>query len=274
MMPPRSRRDWSVSGWCDSWSAAVVSDVRARDGLGWEFTRLRGEHGAWEVFRQDGGPFPVFSSARAEGVLPPRDELEEMTRTAVADLLTAAGLPDGQGWITRNIAAALLFASYDILTWEAEEWALESGVDDEALAWADPTGPRTPYAWLRAKSHASDTVISSYQDDANFGLCFIPTADFRLPDSDEGSLRSRRDIPLTRGRINRVEVVYDTEVEGGSAPGLLTEVVLHGDTTATHLIAAEAYSRDEWHLYDESIVALTDPTAADALKWFPARRHW
>jgi hypothetical protein len=42
-----------------------------------------------------------------------------------------------------------------------------------------------------------------------------------------------------------VEVVYDTVVEGGQAPGLVTEVPLHGDNPSTLLIAAEAYSRHE-----------------------------
>ena len=168
-----------------------------------------------------------------------------MTRTAVADLLAAAGLSDEHGWITRNLAAALLFASYDIVTWEAEEWALESGVDDEALAWADPTSPRTPYAWLREEPR-------------------IGRGDQHLP----GRHQLRPVLqPNGGGRVRH-------RGRGRQCPGLVTEVVLHGETTATHLIAAEAYSRDEWHLYDESIVVLTDPTATDALKWFPARRYW
>jgi len=86
--------------------------------------------------------------------------------------------------------------------------------------------------------------------------------------------RARRNIDLTCGRIMGVEVVYDTEVEGGRSPGLLTEMLFHGESNSTHLIAAEAYSRDKWHLYDESIVALTTPAAADALAWFPRRQTW
>jgi hypothetical protein len=264
-----------MNGWRERWLAEVASDVSARNGMGWEFTSLSSERqGFWEVFREDGGPFPVFSSKRAGEFLPARDELDEMTRTAVADLLAAAGLADEHGWVTRNIAAALLFASYEIVTWEGEEWALESGPNDEALAWAEPDDPRTPYAWLRAKSRTADSVISVYQDDANFGLCFIPSSGPRLPEFATGSLRPRRDIPLTRGRVERVELAYDTTVKGGHSPGLVTEVRLHGESTTTHLIAAEAYSRNEWHLYDESVTALTNPTAADTLAWFPPRQRW
>ncbi len=119
-----------------------------------------------------------------------------------------------------------------------------------------------------------DVVVDIYQDDAVFGLSFLPFVDRQLPVSDEGSLRSRREIPVVTGRINKVEVVLDTLVEGGSAPGLVTEVLLHGDTSSTLLIAAEAYSRGEWHLYDESVVVVPDVVVADALEWVPPRRKW
>lgn len=251
----------------------VASDVSSRDGIGWEFATLRQED-VWAVFREDGGDFPVFSAARWDGALPPADELQAMTQEAVSDLLAAADLPDSVGWITKNISAALLLASCEVTAWEGEEWALESGDDDVALAWATPADGRTPFAWLRAIGDGCDSLISIYQDDAVFGLNFVPTVDLQLPHSDEGSLRSRRDVPVVTGRINKVEVVLDTSVEGGSAPGLVTEVLLHGDTSSSLLIAAEAYSRYEWHLYDESVVVLSDVGAADALDWIPARRRW
>ena len=79
---------------------------------------------------------------------------------------------------------------------------------------------------------------------------------------------------LVPGRINKVGVAFDTSVEGGLAPGLITEVLLHGDTPSTLLVAAEAYSRDEWHLYDESVVVVADVATADALAWVPPRRAW
>jgi hypothetical protein len=263
-----------MAGWRDRWRAVVASDVLDRDGLGWEFTsRDRGIE-AWAVFREDGGPFPVFSSARGNGPLPPRHDLQEMTEEAVADLLAAAGHPDEVGWIGRNITAALLMASLEIASWEGEEWALESDDGGEPAAWADPEDARTPYAWLRARSDRGDAVVDIYQDDAVFGLNFIPARDPGLPESDTGSRRSRRDLPLVTGTVNQVEVVYDTVVEGGASPGLVTEALLHGENRSTLLIAAEAYSRSEWHLYDESVVALTDPASVDALEWLPGRRHW
>lgn len=261
-----------MTGWRARWVSVVASDVSSRDGLGWEFTSPSGD-AAWAVFREDGGPFPVLSAARGN-VLPSRDDLLAMTREAVADLLAAAGFADEHGWITANISQALLLASMTVASWEGEEWAVESGPDDSPTAWADDDAARKPYAWLRAVGADGDAAIGGYQDDGVFGLCFVGDTEFRLPESDTGSLRSCRDIPLVRGRINQVEVAYDTVVEGGRAPGLVTEVLLHGDDASTMFIAAEAYSRDEWRLFDESVVALTDPTAADALDWIPARRTW
>ncbi len=51
-----------------------------------------------------------------------------------------------------------------------------------------------------------DVVVDIYQDDAVFGLSFLPFVDRQLPVSDEGSLRSRREIPVVTGRIDRLLV--------------------------------------------------------------------
>ncbi|MFI1992993.1 hypothetical protein [Actinoplanes sp. NPDC020271] len=261
-----------MTDWRSRWDAAVASDVSASGGLGWEFTSRAGEP-AWTVFRVDGGPYPIFSAARGQS-FPPPDDLAAMTHEAVADLLAAAGLADQHGWITQNISAALLLASMSIASWEGVEWALESAPNDFPIAWAEPDAARTPYDWLRAIGAEASTEISVYQDDVLFGLRFVPTGELRLPEFDSGARRSRREIPLVRGPINQVEVVYDTVVEGGREAGLVSEVLLHGNHASTLLIAAEAYSRNEWHLFDESVVALTEPTTADALAWTPERRPW
>lgn len=262
-----------MTDWRSRWIATVVSNVGSRDLTGWTFCDVH-RRDSWAVFSEDGGDLLVFSAERGEGLLPPQQELEAMTGEAVADLLSANDVADEVGWLTNNVTAALLLASGEFLSWEGEEWAVESGENDVALAWAGPADGRTPFAWLRGRGTRRDVVIDTYQDDGVFGLSFVPFVERQLPESDEGSLRSRRAIPLVQGRINRVEVVLDTEVEGGSAPGLLSEVLLHGDSSSTLLIAAEAYSRDEWHLYDESVVVVPDLVVADALKWVPPRRKW
>lgn len=266
----------ATRGWRSAYKAVVASDISDRDGLGWEFTDARTGDPAWAVFREDGGPFPVFSGARGEGALPPLELLEAMTLEAVSDLLSAAGLTDEIGWITRNIAAALLLAACDVVSWEGEEWSLESEEEgDAATAWAEPGNERVPFAWLRARCASSSAVlVGIYQDDALFGLSFIDSVDRELPGHDLGSLRARRDIDLVRGPIGAVEVVYDTTVEGTECPGLITEALLHGEGGSTLLIAAEAYSRDKWHLYDESVVAVRDASTADILEWIPPRTSW
>ena len=176
--------------------------------------------------------------------------------------------------MARNIAAGLLLASLDVVGWEGEEWALESGDDDEPLAWAEPDAPRVPFAWLRAIGRDRSAAIATYQDDDRFGLCFTLAGEPVLPTVADRSLRPRRDIALATGRIHTVEVAYDTAAEGGAWPGLLSEVLLHTDDGSTLLVAAEAYARDEWHRHDESVVALPRPAAADELEWLPPRRPW
>jgi hypothetical protein len=251
----------------------IASEVSARDGLGWEFAALDGD-GSWAVFREDGGDFPVFSSARGPGELPAQDDVRAMTEEAVADLLAAAGCPDEVGWITRNISSALALASVEASSRQGEEWALESDANDRATLWARPGDPRVPYAWLRACGDRPDTVVTTYQDDGVFGLSFISGLQPHPPQREAGVLRPRRRIPLITGWVNQAEVVYDTLVEGGATPGLVTEVLFHGDDRSTLLIAAEAYARDGWLLYDESVVALPGLPDADALTWLPTRQPW
>jgi hypothetical protein len=189
------------------------------------------------------------------------------------DLFGAVGKP-ANDWLANNIAAGLLLASLEVTGWEGEEWAVESGPDEAPFAWAEPGDLRTPYAWLRARCTAGEATIDIYQDDSAFGLAFRASHRRELPAVDVASLRSRRDIPLVNGPIKRVEIVCDTLVEGALCPGVVTEALLHGDSGSTLLIAAEAYSRDEWHLYDESVVALSDLADADQLQWLPPRRAW
>lgn len=77
-----------MADWQSRWRAIVASDVSDRDGIGWEFTsKTEAVAGIWAVFREDGGPFPVFSSSRAPGPLPSQSDLYSMTSTAVDDLL-------------------------------------------------------------------------------------------------------------------------------------------------------------------------------------------
>lgn len=139
-----------MTDWRSRWMATVVTNVSSRDGIGREFSDFR-QRDVWSVFREDGGDVPVFSAARGEGPLPPQQELEAMTRESVTDLLTAIDVADEVGWLTKNLATALLLVSGEFHSWEGVEWAVESGENDEAMAWAGPTDGRTPFAWLRGR---------------------------------------------------------------------------------------------------------------------------
>lgn len=207
-------------------------------------------------------------------MLPSQSDLNAMTMAAVNELFSGTGLAGDTSWLERNVTSGLLLASRDVASWEGEEWALESGPDGQPQAWAHPDDRRTPYAWLRTNTDQGASLIDIYQDDAVFGLTFMSFVDHQLPASDVGSLRSRRDIQLVTGPIKQVEIVCDTLVEGARESGLITEALIHGDSGSTLLIAAEAYSQGEWHLYDESIVALVSLDDADTLDWMPARQQW
>ena len=258
--------------WRDRYRVTVAGDVGTRAAAGWDFTTSDGTL-VWTVCRHDDVAFPVFSSARGEAPLPARDELLDMTGVAVRELLAAAGLADDVGWITQNLATALSWAGEDVIRWEGTEWALvESG--PEAPVWASPSQGRTPFAWLRALLADGSLQVDVYQDDAVFGLDFTGRFPRELPGEDVDSFRSRRGIPLARGPVRSVDVVYDTTVDGRHAAGLVTEVLLRARTEAVLLIAAEAYGRDEWHLYDESVVAIPQPQRADTMSWIPARQAW
>jgi hypothetical protein len=87
-------------------------------------------------------------------------------------------------------------------------------------------------------------------------------------------LRPRRDIALVTGPIEHVEIVFDTLVADASSPGVLTEALFRATGHSTLLVAAEAYSRDVWRLYDESVVALAGLEVADRLDWLPERSRW
>lgn len=197
-----------------------------------------------------------------------------MTTDAVSQLLTAMDKADTVGWTTGNIAAGLLLAATEVRSWEAEEWAVEPGPDDEALAWAEPGESRTPFNWLRARGVTDNMLFDTYQDDGAFGLRFRTESFPERSMESTGLLRPRGDLTPVTGRIRAVEIVYDTTVDYVATPGLVTECLLHGEEASLHLIAAEADSRDEWHLYDESVVVLTDPRAADKLAWYPSRQSW
>ncbi len=214
--------------------------------------------------------------------MPGAEQLWDMTQAAVAALFAAvsddgdrgAFFPD-TGWFVRNIAKALMMASTDVLRWEGLEEPIETAVDGQPTLWAAPGAPRTPYSWLRALGPSGAVNIGTYQEDALFGLRFDPGPTPGVPPAAAlGWLRQRSDIPLVRGAIRRVDLVFDTQAEGLSDQGVFTEVLLRSERESTLLMAADAYYLDEWHLCDDAVVAVPDLTTADALQWTLGRPNW
>lgn len=250
--------------------ATVASDVSTRDGIGWEFETFNQEL-VWEVFREDSGPSPVFMATRHSENLPDLATLRAMTVEAVGDLLASAGHLDEVGWLTKNIAEALLLAARAVYEWEGEEWAVEMDSDGNGLEWADGDSPRVPFAWLNLATDSGSQSVDIYQDDAAFGLSFISPCRRTVALEAQGALRPRRAIPLVTGQITSAEVLYDLTECGARCSGVVSEVVLRGEQELTHFIAAEAYGCDEWHRFDESVVVLTHGDAASTLDWIPPR---
>lgn len=263
MQEPGERAAWRAG-----WTAVVASDV-SRDGLGWGFESPAGEV-VWQVGRDDSGASPVFRATR-HGALPHLAVLRSMTREAVGDLLTAAGLADPAGWLAANIAEALLFASREIIGWEGEEWAVDSDpASGEALAWAEPEARRVPFSWLLVRCGEESRAIDIYQDNAAYGLDFRSS---RVPDLRPaiGSHRPRSGMPMPRGQVRSVEVLCDTIDPGAARAGVVSEVALHLDDETVHLIAAMAHGEDEWHRSGDSVVWLRGPDVSDSLGWIPPR---
>ncbi|OJU41601.1 MAG: hypothetical protein BGN97_04040 [Microbacterium sp. 69-10] len=260
-----------MSDWRNRWKVIVASDVSVRDGIGWEFYALDDDL-VWTVFREDGGEVPVFSATRPGSRLPSATDLRAMTEEAVSDLLAAVGLLDSIGWNVRNLSAALLLAAVDDTVWEGEEWATD-GDDATDASWAQPDDHRTPFSWIRTTSADSFACVSIYQDDGVFGLDFLADPSTHRPHPAEGIRRPRPAMALGIGRIRAVEAIYDTTVEDQASPGLLSEVLLHGDSGTALLVAAEPVE-GEWRLFDESVTLVPGLAAADALQWHPDRRRW
>lgn len=203
--------------------------------------------------------------------------MELFTIRAVGDLLRSAGLNDSVGWLTRNAARALLMASREISSWEGDEWALASDGDERALAWAGPDADRVPFAWLRARTGSGDGLFAGYQDDVEFGLRVAPpdeSENFQLMREPELSMRPSRDLPFAMGPVREASVVFDTTHSGGSAPAVMSEVLIETTSSSTLLIAAELYEPNTWRLYNEMVVALPSLAVADRLEWSPPRLSW
>jgi hypothetical protein len=243
----------------------VFSEVSSRDGLGWEL-ETPGVGRVMEVFREDSGAVPVISCKTFHQV--PAHLVARFTHEATVDLLAGVLRADSIGWLAANIARALALTGRTVLGWTGVEEPLELATDSVGTQFSEVDAERVPFAWLRARLDEGEVGISIYQDDADFGLRFEPRCPFTLEAFSKGEYRLHPEAALPVGLVQSTEVVLDT---GVCATAVLSEITFRIDGVATLLIAAEAYGPDEWYLYDESVVVLRDPSAADRLEWYPQR---
>lgn len=125
-------------------------------------------------------------------------------------------------------------------------------------------GPDVPCLQLWALYTDTGTVIDTYQDDDVFGLWARPGTAVAV---EEPGYRLRALTELPTGRVGSVTVHLDGDV--------LAEVRFRIGGQDLLLIAGEAHEdrsgRLVWHRLDESVLAFTDPGAADRMRWVPPR---
>lgn len=252
------------------YAVTITGDGLSRDGLGWELEDIAPAPGrglAMEVFRDDSKTVPVLS---CRAFIPtPKEIVDRFTQEATVDLLADVLNQDRTGWLAANIARALALTGQTVLGWSGLEWAIPTWPDEEIL-WSD--GDRVPFDYLRGQLTDGVVVITTYQDDHVNGLRFEPAGRTDLgPSTSETRPQTEASLPI--GSFEVVEVVVDTTVrsKGWDGDAVLSEVTFQIAGEAVLLLAAEAEGEGVWKLYDESVVVLRDPSAADRLEWFQPR---
>ncbi|RZS44976.1 hypothetical protein EV193_101857 [Herbihabitans rhizosphaerae] len=148
--------------------------------------------------------------------------------------------------------------------WDGVEMALrENGPQFE-----DPRVPCLQLLSVRASLDDDSAVsVTTYQNDAVFGL--VVRSEAQLDEGHwDGIYRVRQLTELPTGRVEQVAVVVDE--------GVLAEVRLLIDARPLLLMAGELHETVTgdlvFHRLDESVLAFTDPAAADRVSWTPPRR--
>jgi hypothetical protein len=271
-----STDEWSSSG--RSYAVSVFSDLPTRVGLGRKLEDLTTGSDRVvlaEVFREDSRPLPVISCKVFRHF--PAELVARFTYQATADLLSGVVSVDGTGWLTENIARTLALTGRTVLGWSGVEWPVqlagEMAGESSATLFADVDAERVPFSWLQARLDDGEVEVYTYQDDGAFGLRFELQSRFLLADFTDGEYRLHPEAALPVGSIESTEIVVDSSVENldHSEHAVLTEVTFRVDGESVLLMAAEPDGPDDWRRYDESVVVLRDPSAADRLDWYPPR---
>jgi hypothetical protein len=169
-------------------------------------------------------------------------------------------------WLSLQQTAFEALAGQTLTHWEGVETALRD---------TTPTGPQftdteVPLLQLVRLDLTIDVhhrcTIHTYQDDTVWGLQLTPDQP-RAASQDWDGIYRQRSLDLPLGRIDSVDVRMDEDT--------LAEVTLRFAQAELLLIAGEVWPNFDgtldFHRYDESVLAFTDPAAASALVWIPPR---
>jgi hypothetical protein len=148
--------------------------------------------------------------------------------------------------------------------WYGIEMAVREGGDGPEFG--GPDVPCLQLVVLNAQLAGGPALaVHTYQNDCECGLILAPPID--AGPYQDGIYRARSLPELPVGPVDEVAV----RVDGG----VLAEVLLRIGRRDLLLVAGEAYEDSDgglsWHRFDESVLAFTEPTAAEALTWAPPR---
>ncbi|MGW2090626.1 hypothetical protein [Promicromonospora sukumoe] len=202
--------------------------------------------------------------------------VQRLATEVVTELLDGVVRRGHFGWPQANIAHALSWVGREVQHWWGPEWPLD-GTPAEDRTYSPPDAEAVSLAWLGLALDTGDVQVTTYQDDAYFGLCFEPQPREAPTDNDPRYYRLHESLPLPVGRIDQVTVAIDTTtLDDPLSDVVLAEATLVVGGRPIPLVAAEYYGHDEWHRLDESVVVLRDPGALDRIDWLPPRpaRRW
>ncbi|HEX5116973.1 MAG TPA: hypothetical protein VFW65_17415 [Pseudonocardiaceae bacterium] len=172
------------------------------------------------------------------------------------------------GWVAERSREFESLRGRRVESWVGVEMALREDVTGHGAQFVDPEVPCLQLIRLHATLEDGSTMgVTTYQDDAEFGLRACPGAQVLDADRWAGIYRWRPLTELPVGQVDEVTVFVDDCV--------LAEVGLRIGARPLLLIAAELAEtptgRLSFRRLDESILAFTDPASANQVPWATAR---
>ena len=169
-------------------------------------------------------------------------------------------------WVANRVREFASLRGHRIRSWTGVEMALRERAAAGGPQFEDSAVPCLQLLSLHASLDDAVVAFGTYQDNDVFGLRIQPAANGEQ-NHWHGIFRSRPLAELPIGQVDRVSVFLDEEA--------VAEVLLHVDARPLLLMAGELYEsmqgKLQFHRFDESILAFTQPSAAETVDWIPPR---